>query len=115
MYTPPDDVVYGLSDWPKQVEIDDYLQRWAVAGFDEGAVVCRRYQQENRWKYPHQWGVIMIRYEQQPANAPYRPFSVKWFGDLSIEQAMAEDLFIIHAALDESVLKDIIEEQGGDV
>lgn len=115
-YLPPDDVVYELTEYPKQIDLNEYIRRMEVGGFGEGAVVTRRYQPKGRWRFQHQWGVIVITHTVVPSSAaPFKPYSVKWFNDMSIEPAWAEDLIVIHSYLDEHLLKDIVESQGIDI
>jgi hypothetical protein len=115
-YHPPTDCVYDLPEWPKPTQVPEYLRKMEVAGFGEGAIVTRRYQNQHRWKYPHQWGIIIITHKVIPSGSPYKPFTIRWFDPNSkLESAWAEDLLIIHACLSPSMLQDIVECQGLEV
>jgi len=114
-YIPPKDVVYDISEFPTQKEVNDYITRMSICGFGEGAIVTRRYQPKNRWKYPYQWGVIQSMFNIVPSNGTYRPFTVKWFANGDSESAWGEDLVVIHQAMDEDLISDIVESQGIDV
>lgn len=114
-YLPPEDVVYDMGRWPNQLEINAYLKASSIAGYDEGAIVCRRFQPKGRWKYPSQWGLIIVKHKISPGSSQYAPYAVKWFADATIESAWAEDLVVIHAALSMDLIRDIVEEQGVEV
>ena len=113
-YKPPVGIEYHLSRWPNKMDVDAYLEMFRVQGYDKGAIVCRKYQTFESHKLVHRWGVILLTHNFMTA-AEYKPFCVKWFGDGTVESAWGEDLLLLHAALDEHILNDILEEQGIEV
>lgn len=114
-YTPPEDCVYELTEWPRMDQVSDYLRKMQIAGFGEGAIVSRRYANPGRWKHPHQWGIIVIAHKVPPSSSRFRPYTIRWFSDNNVEPGWAEDLVVIHSYLEESLLADIVESQGIEV
>jgi hypothetical protein len=114
-YDPPQDVVYDLTEHPTQQEVREYFHKMTIGGFGEGAIVARRYAPKGRWKYFHQWGILVIEHTVPPSAGKWAPYSVRWLNDNSVEQAWAEDLVVIHSTLGEEMLTDIVESQGVDV
>lgn len=112
-YAPPAKVPYLLEKYPTPAEIKDYLELAAQNGFGEGAIVTRRWAKEggdHRWV--QQWGTIIICHKVRSGGmAGWAPFAVKWHLLGEIEQVWAEDLYVIHAALDEQTLDSIVEAQ----
>jgi hypothetical protein len=112
-YTPPTDCKYMLNEFPTYMQIVGYLRDQKIHGFDEGAVVTRKYQNPRRWMYPSQWGIILLKHESHLNSAKkFYPYTVKWFHGDKLESAWAEDLIIIHSCIDEDLLRDIVEAQG---
>ena len=114
-YTPPDDCVYDMTEWPQSHQVSEYLRKMEIAGFGEGAIVTRRYQNAGRWKHAHQWGIVVITHKVAPSASRYRPYTVRWFSNNEVEPSWAEDLVVIHSYLEESLLADIVESQGVEV
>jgi hypothetical protein len=114
-YTPPNNIVYDMNQWPTQHMVKDYLKRNEIAGFGENSIVTRRFQNKGRWKYQHQWGVIILVCKVPPAATIFAPYIVKWFSGEKTEPAWAEDLVVVHACLTEELLSSIMEDQGIDL
>lgn len=114
MYQLPKEIEYALEERASYHEIVNYLRENEIKGYGEGAVVARRYASSYRWKFPSQWGVIMLSRKHTTSNFPYAPYMVKWFDEKAPqdEPAWAEDLIVIHACIDEAYLRDIVESQG---
>jgi len=110
-YNPPENIVYELSNYPQPHQIPEFLRKASIAGFGEGSIVCRRYQNPGRWKYCHQWGMIIIVHPRISLGSRYCPFTVKWFSDAHVESAWPEDLVVVHSNMDLAMLKDIMESQ----
>lgn len=120
-YNPPDAIHYLLTMRPPQEEADSYLKMMAVDGYGEGAIVSRRYQPGWKHKWHGNWGMItrVVGFVPHSPNDPWNPYFVKWFGEAGSsgpqeEFGWAEDLVIIHAALDKTTLESILEEQDVD-
>jgi len=112
----PKEVQYLLTPHPSLQEVQDYLDLKRVEGFGEGAIVCRKWAAKGHHKWSQQWGTIMLVHKiPRGMMAPYHPYSVKWHMIGEIEQAWAEDLIVIHAALDDDTLDAIAEAQGVEV
>lgn len=110
---PPEEVKYLLGTHPTQEEISDYLAIKEVDGFGEGAIVTRRWQPQGNHQWPQQWGtVVLVHTKERGTIANWSPYSVKWHLIGEIEQAWAEDLIVIHQALDHDQLDAIAEAQG---
>lgn len=108
-------VTYALGEHPLDNEIDTYLNQQFIHGYGEGAIVARRWAPSLRFMYPHQWGMIVhVHKSCGVAQTGWGPYQVKWFDTNSTESGWAEDLLIIHAALERSLVIDIVEEQGID-
>lgn len=113
----PECIEYRLHDNSTYNELQTYLTDMEIKGYGEGAVVARRYSRPTRWKYPSQWGVIVLvrKYISSVSKDPFSPFTVKWFDQTEgLEGAHAEDLIIIHPCIDEVYLNDLVEAQGVD-
>lgn len=110
-YTPPTHVDYLLSKWPARMDIEAYIEMHKVEGFNEGTIVTRRFQPWQDMGKIHRWGVVLM-VNKHMHSSEYKPYLVKWFGDNMVESAHAEDLYVIHAALDKQILADILEAQG---
>ena len=113
---------YLLTNRPPQEEADSYLKMMAVDGFGEGAIVSRRFQPNWKHKWHGNWGMItrVIGFVPHAPTDPWNPYFVKWFSKDGIqapdeEFCWAEDLVIIHAALDKITLEQILEEQDVDL
>lgn len=114
---PPATVEYELSERPTWKEIDEYISECKCYGFGRGTIVARRYASTWRQTNPTEWGMITyITRQPTPTSGPFKgPFNVKWFdfgGTPKEERAWAEDLLVIHAALDDDIVKAICENQG---
>lgn len=110
---PPKQVHYPLTMFPTNSEAQEYLRIAAIAGFDTGAIVTRRWQNPWRYKNVHQWGVILYTIGHPPYQQRWSPFEVKWFeAATQSEKAWAEDLVVVHATLSEALLDDVLESQG---
>jgi len=108
-------VKYQISTFPSKTDVEEYLVRNQIHGYGEGAVVARRWANGVRFLYPHQWGVIMHLNKYPGISADYGPYQIRWFSsEKPLENAWAEDLFIVHACLDRDLLLDIAEAQGVD-
>lgn len=59
--------------------------------------------------------MIITTYKNRGFQASYFPYWVQWFDGSKSEGTWAEDLIVIHAAIDKTILIDIVEEQGQDV
>lgn len=113
---PPKEIKYLLSPHPTQQEIRDYHEIKSVEGFGEGAIVARRWGPKGDHKWAAKWGMIMICHKVERGGvASWSPYAVKWFMVGEIEQAWAEDLIVIHQALDHTQLDAIAEAQGVEV
>lgn len=118
-YTPPERVHYLLTQRPPKNDVDEYIRMMKVDGFGEGAIVARRYADDWRARWHTNWGIITSIYGTVPFDPKdaYAPYKVRWFdtssipGAPDIEGAWAEDLIVIHAALDKDLLASIIEHQ----
>jgi len=113
-YKPPENLEYHLSRWPGKMDVDAYLEIMRVQGFSKGAIVCRKYQKFDQHSMIHRWGMILLEHTWQ-VGSEYRPYCIKWIGDGTVESAWAEDLYLIHQAVDERLLYDILESQGCDI
>ena len=116
-YKVPEKVHYLLTQRPSNTDIVEYISIQKADGFAEGAVVSRRHQAEWRFKWYTYWGIITRVHGNcpLPSKEAYAPFRVKWFNpehNVTDEDAWAEDLVVIHAALDKETLASILEEQG---
>lgn len=114
-YKAPDTVHYLLSRRPTQNDAQEYIRMMRIEGFGEGAIVTRKYAEPWRAKWHDNWGIIsrIIGFVPIPSSTPYNPYTVKWFSQEfgREEEAWAEDLFVIHAALDKDMIDEIIEAQ----
>lgn len=118
-YNPPEVVEYLLTQRPTQDDADEYIRMHKVEGFGEGAIVARRYAETWRARWHTNWGVINRVVQNVPWDAKdaWAPYIVKWFDVANLlnasdmEPVWAEDLFVIHAALDKDVLESILEQQ----
>lgn len=118
-YTPPEKHHYLLTRRPPQIDADEYIRMMKVEGFGEGAVVARRFADHWRARWHANWGTITRVTQNVPwdAKEAWSPYVVKWWdvsnfnGVADTEPAWAEDLLVIHAALDKDVLESILEHQ----
>jgi hypothetical protein len=109
-------VQYALSMDPTISELEEYVERVWIHGYGEGAVVARRHANGMRFMYPHQWGMIMHVHKYSRGVSPsWGPFQVKWLDSSEIESSWAEDLVVIHSALDRESICEIVEAQSLDV
>lgn len=99
--------------------IDDMVERCKRAGFDKNAIVCLRHKPGEAWRRTShmQWGVVEFLINTAPANGEtYKPLMVRWFvpnahqGIVS-EKCYMDDLYLIHAHLDDTLLDQIFEQQ----
>ena len=109
-YTPPTGLEYALPRWSSKLDGDAYVEMFKVQGYGVGAVVTRRHQPLEHMDKVYHWGVITF-VTRHMSTTPWQPYFVKWFGDGAGEHAWAEDLVIIHAALDRDVLGSVFEAQ----
>jgi hypothetical protein len=109
-YSPPKDCEYLLSRWPKRDDVDAYISMMEVQGFGQGSIVCRKHQPIQDHPKVYKWGVILMVHSYTAA-AEYKPYLIKWFGDGQVESGWAEDLFLIHARLDNGTFWSILEAQ----
>jgi len=114
---PPKDIQYALTMRPLQNDAHEYVAYFRRKGYHTGAIVTRRYQPGYRHRWHSNWGII----QRVNGNVPWYsqeawfPYVVKWFNvenNISEEPAWGEDLILIHQALDEDLLEQILEEQG---
>ena len=112
----PKENYYDLPINPNYHEVKEYLAKKRIEGFGQGAVVARRFQMEWRFKTPPQWGFLKYEIENVVTGTDFAPYRVMWFDtNINIDQeekAWAEDLVVVHAAVDKSLIKDIMEHQG---
>jgi hypothetical protein len=110
-YVPPQGLEYPIGRYPNKVDADAYVAMWRVQGFGPGAIVTRRYQPIEQYSRLWKWGFISFARQYSPSG-PFEPFFVRWFDDKDNgESAWAEDLVLIHAAIDYPMLRDILEQQ----
>lgn len=118
-YNPPERVHYLLTQRPSQSDAEEYLRMMKVEGFGDGAIVARRHAEPWRVRWHTNWGIItrVVGHVPWSSKDAWAPFIVKWL-DVSplqnvseTEPAWAEDLYVIHAALDKDLLESIIEHQ----
>lgn len=112
-YTPPTDCQYLAGRWPSKMDVDAYIEIMRTQGFSDGSIVTRKHQASNDMFKVYRMGVIMLTHKYV-SSMEYKPFLVKWFMDGSAEGAWAEDLYLIHQAMDEALLTDVLESQGCD-
>lgn len=109
----PQFVKYAMTTQPTLMEIEEYLVNAELNGYGVGSVVARRWGIKENWAKPQMWGLIfMVRDIHVNPNTRYAPFLVKWFNNQEAESAWAEDLIVIHHALSDSLIVDIVEMQG---
>jgi hypothetical protein len=113
---PPDIVEYALSQRPSQDEAADYLRINLINGFGEGAIITRRWQENWRFRWHGNWGMIVRvvgNVPWQPTEA-WSPYMVQWFErpDVPYEPAWAEDLVLLHTHLSKDLMESILESQG---
>lgn len=113
----PENVKYGCGQHPTARETIDYIGRNEVQGFGKWAIVARRWSHPMRFVHGHQWGMIVDVHNVPVVGLvqPWFPYTVRWLTSGNEELAWAEDLVVIHQALDGDMLLDIIEQQGVDV
>jgi hypothetical protein len=113
----PETVQYACSKWPTARESSEYVVRQEIHGYSVNSIVARRWSHPMRFLYGHQWGIIIHVFRVPPkGNEPWSPYGVRWFNNSEIEEpAWAEDLIIIHQALDSDFILQIAEEQGVDI
>ena len=114
----PDKVTYGCSERPSYQESHEYVERQQIHGFGKYAIVARRWAHPIRFLHGHQWGmIIQLNYVAFIHDmSPWAPYVVRWFAKESVEEkAWAEDLIVIHAALDDENLLEIAEAQSVDI
>lgn len=110
--TRPEKVAYLLDEHPSLKEIDDYLALQSTEGFGEKAVVTRRWAPVDTMISPNHWGLILLEHRlPRGAAAKWAPYTVRWCMMGEIESTWAEDLVLIHPALDKEQLHDILEAQ----
>lgn len=110
-YTPPKDIEYLLGRWPTKDEVADYFQVHRVQGFGRGAIICRRHQPIEAMPLLYKWGFVSFCH-QFSSSMPFSPYFVRWFDDNGHgESAWAEDLVLVHAAIDYPLLQDIMMQQ----
>lgn len=112
---PIEGVKYACDLNPTYNEASQYLAQQWIHGYGKGAIVVRRWAMAWRFMYPHQWGYIHAVHHTPQHKTNWAPYTVKWFEVGQEEGAWAEDLLIIHAAVDDELLCSIVEEQGFDV
>lgn len=111
-YDPPEKINYLLEQHPNGEEIGDYLKLKSLEGFGEGAIVTRRWHTSNGHRWAQMWGtIILVHKTPRGGIANWTPYAVKWHQLGEVEQAWAEDLLVIHAALDNDQLDSIVEAQ----
>jgi hypothetical protein len=114
-YVPPSGLEYHLARWPSSLDADAYLEIMRVQGFGAGAIVTRKHQPYTFMKRIPRWGVIMFECTYT-SSIEWQPYYVKWFSAADEpEHAWAEDLFLIQAALDDSMVDTILEQQGCEI
>lgn len=110
----PEFVKYGMSTQPTLKEIQDYHDVWEMQGFGRGAIVARRFGIEANWQNPGMWGmIVVVSTSHHTPQLPFAPYIVKWINDGHGEPAWAEDLYIINQSLDDRLVLELIEAQGG--
>lgn len=110
----PEKIAYLLGEHPTAKEIMDYHDLMHAEGFGERAIVARKWAPMSGLMIPNSWGVVLLehRLERSGVMAKFSPYSVRWIILGEIESAWAEDLVLIHPALDSAELTEIFETQG---
>lgn len=109
----PEKIAYLLEEHPSAKEIADYHQLRHEDGWGERAIVARRWAPMENLMLPNSWGVIILEHKlERGGAAKWSPYSVRWMILGDIESCWAEDLVLIHPALDNAHLRDILEVQG---
>ncbi len=108
-------VEYMMGLRPSIEEIRTYMKWAEIQGFALGSVVARRWCGKWRWTIANEWGVILGCKNYIPTfEESYAPFGVRWFNKPATgpdEGCWAEDLYLVHQCLSDTLLESIIEDQ----
>jgi hypothetical protein len=112
----PDTIEYALPQRPTQEEAAEYIRVNGINGFGEGAIITRRWQENWRFRWHGNWGMIVRVVGNVPwqTSEAWAPFVVQWFErpDVPFEYVWAEDLVLIHTHLSKDLMEGIFEAQG---